>query len=127
MPDVRHRASMAWRSFSSKDPISSKPSTNSFKPLSVGIRPADVCGDANKPANSNSDMTFLTVADDNGKSNNPDNVFDPIGSPRSKYASTSKRKIVLERSFNSDNVDICLLIVHKCSNRIIKRQRSKSD
>ena len=125
-PVERQCASIAWRSSFSSAPISKNPSTNSFNPRSVGTRPADVCGDASNPADSKSDITLRIVAEDSEKSSKRDNVFDPTGSPDARYASTSDLKMPRERAFNSDNVEIFLLIMDKCSNRVIKRQQDKS-
>ena len=50
-------------------------------PLGVGIRPADVCGDAINPRSSRSDITFLIVAGLKSKRLYVDNFLEPIGIP----------------------------------------------
>jgi len=57
------------------------PSTNSRSPLSVGTRPAEVCGWVSSPRSSNSCITPRIEAGD--RLTLPASIFDPTGIPRS--------------------------------------------
>ena len=65
-------------------PICNKPSTKSCRPLSVGRRPAETCGDFNKFKPSRLDITFLIVAEAKDGDIFFDSVFEPTGLPVSK-------------------------------------------
>ena len=58
------------------------PSTNSRSPLSVGIRPAEVCGWVSSPRSSSSCITPRIDAGD--RLTLPASAFDPTGCPRSR-------------------------------------------
>ena len=55
-------------------------STNSRYPLSVGTRPALVCGWAMKPSSSNAAMSLRTVAGDTPRPCRSTSALDPTGS-----------------------------------------------
>ena len=74
------------------------PSTNSRNPISVGIRPALVCGWLSNPSASSSAMTLRIEAGDRAKGRSWDNVRDPTGSPDARKASTRWRKTSRGRS-----------------------------
>ena len=58
------------------------PSTNSRSPVSVGIRPAEVCGWVSRPRSSSSCITPRIDAGD--RLTLPASIFDPTGAPRSR-------------------------------------------
>ncbi len=57
------------------------PSTNSRSPVSVGIRPAEVCGAASRPSSSKSCITLRMDAGDRLSDANLLIVRDPTGRP----------------------------------------------
>ena len=62
-------------------PICIIPSTNSRNPLSVGIRPALVCGAASRPSDSSSASTERIEAGERLSPCSPASVFEPTGFP----------------------------------------------
>jgi hypothetical protein len=60
------------------------PSTKSRRPLSVGIRPAEVCGAASRPSSSRSCITLRIDAGDRLSADNLEIVRDPTGAPLSR-------------------------------------------
>ena len=101
LPCAAHWLSMVCCSSCDSSPTSSRPSTNSRSPTSVGRRPAEVWGANSSPISSRSDMTLRMVAGDSGVVRRRDSVREPMGSPVVTYSSTISRKISRERSFNS--------------------------
>ena len=76
-----------WRSISRRSRGSGAaacmiPSTNKRRPLSVGMRPADVCGWVSRPRSSNSCITPRIEAGD--RLTPLASIFEPTGSPRSR-------------------------------------------
>ena len=98
MPRAAHSPSIDRRSFSGMSGLNSiSPSTNSRKPVSVGMRPAEVCGANSRPASSRSLMLLRIEAGDRSSAIICDRVFDPTGWPPSMYAPTSVLKISIAR------------------------------
>ena len=83
-PEPAHWASMCRRSSSVRLPTSRSPSTNSRRPASVGMRPADVWGANNRPDSSRSAMTLRMVAGDRAMVSRRARVREPMGSPVSR-------------------------------------------
>ena len=75
------------------------PSTNRRSPLSVGIRPAEVCGCVSSPRSSSSCITPRIDAGE--RLIEPASTFEPTGCPRSRYDSTTSPKISRMRSVSS--------------------------
>ena len=55
--------------------------TKNRYPLSVGMRPAEVCGEATKPCSSRSAITLRTVAELSCRPDSRDSTRDPTGWP----------------------------------------------
>ena len=84
MPEPAQRSESVRRSSSGRWPTSSRPSTNSLSPASVGSRPAEACGANRSPVSSRSAITLRMVAGDSESDSRRDNVREPTGSPVSR-------------------------------------------
>ena len=85
IPRAAHSLSIDWRCSGGTSRLNSiRPSTKSRRPVSVGTRPADVCGANKSPASSRSLILLRIEAGE--KSNLPDraSLLDPTGKPSSK-------------------------------------------
>ena len=77
-------ASIAARSSARGSATCMIASTNSLRPVSVGIRPAEVCGWLSSPSSSRSCMTLRIEADDRLRCEVREMVREPTGWPESR-------------------------------------------